>query len=207
MELGWRIVAGLGRVLLSVALIFAWVAPVVLAKLFADTLDILPYIDCLMIGVVGATIACVLFWPLVRAGLSSTGTASPLGLVLAAAIAFAPTWSIGIGLGLNQVFDGSPIVPHECRVIGWKVPAKTRAYCIVTSWRGKKSEKLADSFVLESEPGEGGAPESGAVSLHAENGPQMVRFPSKCTPGATVVVYTRSGRLGWERIIEVRRQP
>jgi hypothetical protein len=126
---------------------------------------------------------------------------------LAAAIAFAPTWSIGIGLGLNRALDHSPTLPHACRVIEWKVPTKTQAYCLVTSWRGKKSEKLPGSLVLESERGEGSTPGSGVGPLHPKYGRPTVRFPSKCTPGAAVVVDTRSGRLGWERITAVRHQP
>jgi hypothetical protein len=143
----------LGKVLLSLVFVFAWVAPVALAKLFADTLDFFPYLACLLIGLGLGALVCVLLWPLVRAGLTQISRMHGLGLAIATAIAFAPTWSIGIGLGLNRMFDRSSAVSHECQVIAWKVPPKNRAYCVVSSWRGNKIEKLDDAPISTLGPG------------------------------------------------------
>jgi hypothetical protein len=177
-------------------------APVVLAKLFADTLDLFPYIDCLLIGLVLGALACAGLWPLVRAGLTHTGRMPGLGLAVATAIAFAPTWSIGIGLGLNRVFHRSPIVLHECQVIDWQVPPKNRSYCVVASWRGNKTEKLDDSVISTSGPGDT-RPDSSPTVI----GPRGWPYPFKCTPGTSIVVHTRMGLFGWAWIVGVERKP
>ena len=191
----------LGKVLLSLALVFAWVAPVVLAKLFADTLDFSPYVVCLLVGLGLGAIVGVLAWPLVRSGLTQSGPSPGVGLVLAMAIAFAPTWSIGIGLGLNRLFDRSGAVTHECQVMDWKVPPKTRSYCVVTSWRGNKSEKLDHSVIQSS-----GSHEPSSDSSPAAIGPQGWPYPYKCTPGKTLDVTTRTGFFGWVWVVGVERR-
>jgi hypothetical protein len=192
---------GLGKVLLSLAIVFAWLTPVVLAKLFADTLDFTPYILCLLVGLGLGALACVLAWPLVRSGLTHSGRSPGLGLAVAMAIAFAPTWSIGIGLGLNRVFDRSASVSHVCQVIDWKVPLKNRSYCVVSSWRGNKTEKLDHSLIQNSEPGQL-PPHTSPDAI----GPRGWPYPFKCTPGTAVDVTTRAGLLGWPWVVGVERK-
>jgi hypothetical protein len=137
-----QILRALREILLGLTALYVWVAPVMLAKLFADTLDFFPYLACLLIGLGLVALVCVLLWPQIRAILTQARRMHRLGLAIGTAIAFAPTWSIGIGLGLNRMFERSSAVSHECQVIAWKVPPKNRAYCVVSSWRGNKIEKL-----------------------------------------------------------------
>ena len=145
---------GIGKVLLSLAIVYVWAAPVVMARLFADTLDSFPYLACLLIGLGLGALVCVLLWPQIRAILTQARRMHGLGLAIGTAIAFAPTWSIGIGLGLNRVLDRPSAVSHECQVIDWKVPPKNRAYCVVSSWRGNEIEKLDDSVISMLGPGD-----------------------------------------------------
>jgi hypothetical protein len=124
-----------------------------------------------------------------------------LGLAVAVAIAFAPNWSIGIGLGLNRLFDCSLAVSHECQVIDWKVPPKNRAYCVVSSWRGNKIEKLDDSVI--STLGRGAPfPDSSQAVISPRGWP----YPFKCTPGTSLVVTTRTGLFGWPWVVDVQRR-
>jgi hypothetical protein len=187
----------LGKVLQSLAIVYVWVAPVVLAKLFADTLDFFPYLACLLIGLGLGALLCVLLWPLVRAGFTQTSRMHRLGLAVVTVIAFAPTWSIGIGIGLNRMFDRSAAVSHECQVISWKVPAKSRAYCVVSSWRGKKIEKL------DQLPGRRSEPDSSPATISPGGWP----YPFKCTPGTSLIVTTRTGLFGWPWVVSVERKP
>ena len=55
-----QIMRSLGKILLVLAALFVWVAPVMLAKLFADTLDFFPYLACLLIGLGLGALVCVL---------------------------------------------------------------------------------------------------------------------------------------------------
>ncbi|HET6147896.1 MAG TPA: hypothetical protein VFH68_10220 [Polyangia bacterium] len=174
--------SGLAQVLIGLLVLFAWAAPVVLAKLFADTLDRAPYLISLSAGIGVAVLLCATRWPVVRSALGSNGSARPGATAILLAIALCPTWAIGIGLGINRAFDRSPAVARQCRVLEWQRPAKGRARCLVTSWRGKPAEALSDALV------QGGAPDAEFV----------------CTPGQTLVVSTRAGRLGWEWIAGVR---
>jgi hypothetical protein len=191
----------LGKILLGLAALYAWVAPLMLAKLFADTLDFFPYLACLLIGLGLGALVCVLLWPLVRAGLTQNRRMHRLGLAVATAIAFAPTWSIGIGLGLNRIFPRSPIVSHECQVIDWKVPPKNRAYCVVSSWRGNKIEKLDDPPI--STLGPGALPPDSSQAVISPKGP----YPFKCTPWTSLIVTMQTGLFGWPWVVAVERKP
>jgi len=175
--------SGLTQVLVGLLALFAWTAPVVLAKLFADPLDRAPYLISLSAGIGVAVLLCAARWPLVRGALSGSGSAGPVAsTAILLAIAFCPTWAIGIGLGLNRAFDRSPPVAHECRVLEWQRPGKGRARCLVTSWRGNPAEALSAELI------QGGAPDTAFG----------------CTPGRTLLVSTRAGWLGWEWIAGVR---
>jgi len=197
-----QIMRALGKILLGLAALYVWVAPVMLAKLFADTLDLFPYLVCLLIGLGLGALVCVLLWPLVRAGLTQTRRMHRLGLAVATAIAFTPTWSIGIGLGLNRVLDRPSAVSHECQVIDWKVPPKNRAYCVVSSWRGNEIEKLDDSVISMLGPGDA-PPDSSRAMLSPRGWP----YPFKCTPGTSLIVTTRTGFFGWPWVVAVERKP
>jgi len=194
-----QIMRALGKILLGLAALYVWVAPVMLAKLFADTLDLFPYLVCLLIGLGLGALVCVLLWPLVRAGLTQTRRMHRLGLAVATAIAFTPTWSIGIGIGLNRMFPRSPLVSHECQVIDWKVPTKSRSYCVVTSWRGNKIEKLDDSVIQCSAPGE-------PLTVLSTAEPKTRLYPHKCTPGTSLIVGTQTGLFGWPWVVAIERK-
>lgn len=176
-------------VFLGLGFVYVVIAPLVVAKEFEDTLDLAPYLVCLAVGLGAAIIICLLRWPQIRAGLTGAGPRRHVGLALAAAVACAPTWAVGIGLGINRAFDRSPPTPHACQVIGWRVPVKNRARCLVTSWRGKKAEAIDQAVILRNEPPI----------------PEQSRTPRLCTPGATITVETRGGRLGWAWIERVRK--
>lgn len=188
----------LASVIFSIVLAIAWLAPVVLTKLFADTLDLLPYFTCLLTGLGAAIVGGVLLWPLVvRPSLTQARDHHAFALMITTALAFAPTWSIGIGLGLNRALDRSPTGAHECRVIAWKTPPKTRSYCVVTSWRRNDIEKLDGALLLSKQ-------EDGSIEAAGDD--QTARpFPSSCTPGATLIVHTRAGFFGWPWITSVEK--
>jgi len=175
--------SGLGQVLIGLLLLFAWAAPVILAKLFADTLDRAPYLISLSAGIGAAVLLAVARWPSIRGALSSGGSAGAGTTALLLAVTFCPTWAVGIALGANRAFDRSSPVARECRVLEWQRPAKGRARCLVTSWRGQPAESLSDTLL------QGGAREGEAGIV--------------CTPGQTLLVSTRAGWLGWQWIAEV----
>jgi hypothetical protein len=161
------------------AFLIIWLAPLILAKSFADTLDRSPYLFCLGVALVLASATCVLLWSRIRRpGLRRD--------IIILAVLCMPTWAIGVGLGVNRALDHSPTSSHECRVIGWYREGKS-AWCSVSSWRGKTTEKLADTLV-ESDPPDWSKP-----------------FPMLCERGASVNVETRTGALGWEWVVRVRR--
>jgi hypothetical protein len=175
---------GLGQVLLGVLALAVCAAPVMLAKLFADTLDRTPYLITLSSGVGVAVVLCAVRWPAVRVALTGVASARPGAMATLVIVALSPTWAIGVGLGINRAFDHSPPVAHPCRVLAWQRPAKGRARCLVSSWRGNPSEALSDAL----------------VPSDADDGAS----PRGCTPGQRVEVSTRAGALGWEWIVGVR---
>jgi hypothetical protein len=179
---------GLGQVLIGLLLLFAWAAPVILAKLFADTLDRAPYLISLSAGVGAAIVLGLMRWPSMRGALTGIGAARSGTTAWLLLIAFCPTWAIGIGLGANRAFDRSPAVQRQCRVLKWQRPAKGPARCLVTSWRGRPAETLTDTLLQ-------GGTASGEDGRANEVG---------CAPGQALVVSTRAGGLGWEWIAGVR---
>lgn len=171
--------AAQGVVAILVAL--AWAAPPLLARQFADTLDRGPYLTCAAAGVLAAAVLGSAYRARLRAAFTGAGGTRWAGRAIALAVVLAPTWAIGVGLGANRVLDRSAEALHPSRVLRWDRPGKGRASCVVTSWRGRDHESLADALVLRT-PG----------------GPA-------CAPGAAILIGTRTGALGWEWVTGVSR--
>ena len=195
---------GLGQVLLGLLALFAWGAPLLFARLFADPLDRAPYVICLVGGLLLGAAASVALWAAARAGLAGMSSGRAVGGMVAIVL-FAPTYAVGIGLGINRRLDRSPRVEHDCRVLEWRVPAKSGGRCLVTSWRGRDAEVLGGATIMTAESA--GAEAAGVARGGASSSETQGRFPRACVPGSTVVVYSRAGRLGWEWIEGVRAPP
>ncbi len=175
--------SGLGQVFTGVVLVALWAAPLVLARLRADTLDRAPYAISLAAGVGVAVLLGALRWPALRGALAGGGGARAGATLTVIALGFCPPWAVGVGLGVNRLLDRSPPTTHVCRVLQWQPRAKGPARCRVSSWRDREAEVLT----------------AAQVQSAADEGP----VPARCVPGRSLQVTTRAGALGWEWVAEV----
>jgi hypothetical protein len=167
------------------------------------TLDFFrPTVICLAVGMGAALLVVVTGarrWPSVRFGCVPFSARFSLWVL--------PLVAVLAGLVVNAAADPLPIVAHRTWVFGWRVPSKGLGHCSVTSWRYDGSEAIyADvaGFPAVPEgrsvigpPGRPIRPEDGPISPSGSYTPPL----RACIPGQQVTVYTRAGRLGWERVV------
>lgn len=194
----------------GIVVAFAWLGPMILAPRFVDTLDLSPYFECFGVGVVLGIATFFTLRALVRRGSAGFGSSRIQNWALVA-VAFAPPWTVALGLGANRWLDHSPALEHVTRVLAWEVHVKSRARCRVTSWRGLDSEVVTDDLVASAggttPVGFAGAVTSeGWVRVRAAPDSKMVdwNYPRACVPKTSLVIASHSGTLGWEWIEKIR---
>ncbi len=169
------------------------------AHKFFDTLELAPYLICLGCGVIVFLVASALIWAVCR----TDGRLLPVMFLFWCC----PTGAVLAGLAWNARLDQSPLVAHRTTVLDWVVSAKRRGHCDVVSWRRPGREEIAPEFVV-SPVVPTGVVLSGAAREEASDVPGArtradTPPPRACTPGRAITVYTRAGRLGWERVVGV----
>ena len=193
-------------VVFTAALAFPLLA-VVRAKSHFDTLDLLPYGLCFAVGLTVPVLLVVVRQVALRTSCRVNRRLSGAwGCMTFIALLWCTPAAVLGGLALNARCDRSPTIAHRTVVLDWVVPAKSRAHCDVASWRTAGREEI-DSDLAEA-PGTPSGPivvgATAPASLTDVPGARTrenTRPPEGCTPGRAVTVYTRAGRLGWERAV------
>jgi hypothetical protein len=199
----------LGTVAFFIVLAFPLLAAVTAKSLF-DTLDLLPYWLCFIAGLTVPALLVVVRQVAMQTSYWLYRRMSGGGGCMAFFVLFwcSPGAAVLGGLALNARCDRSPTVAHRTLVLDWVVPAKSGfPHCDVASWRKAGREEIDSDFV-----GAPGTP-SGSIVVGAAAGSTRSTDvpgartredtipPEGCTPGRPLTVYTRSGRLGWERAV------
>jgi hypothetical protein len=199
----------LGMVAFFIVLAFPLLA-VVTAKSLFDTLDLLPYWLCFIAGLMVPAVVLVMRQVAMRTSCWLYRRMRGGGGCMTFFVIFwcSPGAAVCGGLALNARCDRSPTVAHRTLVLDWVVPVKSGLpHCDVASWRKAGREEIDSAFV------EAPGTPSGSIVMGAAAGSarptdvpgartrENTIPPEACRPGKAVTVFTRSGRLGWERAV------